>query len=304
MAKRFADSEIWQKDWFLNLNLKQKLLVKYIFDNCDCAGILEISYKMLSIIFDCEITKEDFLAIKDVRFISENKIFIEDFIPFQYGVEISELNEKYSVHKGILRKLNKINYFETLTQPLTNPYATLNKGLQDKDKVKDTYKDTLLSNVEEEKEIKKEKEEENTSAKTVPSVVPSVPTSAKITQLKPVRAIKNNTDLLYNQDIKRLFDIYKANCADLIPIHFERRNMEFLALLAQFLEQIERNFDYFEAVCKKANALKKIVNTKIDLKMLINNHERIASGFYKHDTLQETREEFIARMRSKNEQTE
>ncbi len=49
MAKRFTDTEIWQKDWFLDLPIKQKLLVKFIFDNCDCAGIYEISYRVLKI---------------------------------------------------------------------------------------------------------------------------------------------------------------------------------------------------------------------------------------------------------------
>lgn len=268
MAKRFTDGEIWQKDWFLSLELKQKLLVKYIFDNCDCAGVYEISYRTLSNIFGCEITKADFLAIKQVKFVAENKIFIEDFIPFQYGVEISELNEKYSVHKGIIKKLNKINYFETLNQPLSN--STFEE-LQDKDKVKD--KDNISHNVIEEKEIKKEKEE-----------------------IIRLRLYTGNTDLLYNPNIQKVFEIYKQNCPNLIPIRFEKRNVEFLGMLAKFLEQIEQDFDYFESVCIKANKLKKIVKTKIDLKMLINNHERINSGFYAQERT-ETREEFIERMR-------
>ena len=41
MAKRFTDTEIWQKDWFLDLPIKQKLLVKFIFDNCDCAEFMK-----------------------------------------------------------------------------------------------------------------------------------------------------------------------------------------------------------------------------------------------------------------------
>ena len=60
MAKRFADTEIWNKDWFLELSIKQKLLLKYIFDNCDCAGVYEISYRNLKNCFDEEVTLEDF----------------------------------------------------------------------------------------------------------------------------------------------------------------------------------------------------------------------------------------------------
>ena len=69
MAKRFADTEIWNKDWFLELSIKQKLLLKYIFDNCDCAGVYEISYRNLKNCFDEEVTLEDFKGLKQVKFI-------------------------------------------------------------------------------------------------------------------------------------------------------------------------------------------------------------------------------------------
>lgn len=138
MVKRLAETEIWQKDWFLDLTIKQKLLVKFLFDNCDCAGIYEISYRVLKNCFGEEIKKEDFEAIKQVKFVSENKIFIEDFIKFQYGVSVFELDENKNVHKGILKKLSKINVFPTLAQGLTNPRPRV----QDKDKEKD--KDKVL----------------------------------------------------------------------------------------------------------------------------------------------------------------
>lgn len=154
MVKRLSDSEIWNKDWFLDLTDKQKLLVKFLFDNCDCAGIYEISKRMLRVCFEQEITREDFEAIKQVRFINENTIFIEDFIDFQYKVKVSELNPKFSVHKGIIAKLNKYGIFSTLTEGLPNPYLRVQD--KDKDKDKDIYNtsnkqiDTLNINNDEE----------------------------------------------------------------------------------------------------------------------------------------------------------
>lgn len=130
MVKRLSDSEIWKKDWFLDLTDKQKLLVKFLFDNCDCAGIYEISQRFLKASFEQPITKEDFKAIKQVRFINEKTIFIEDFIKFQYNVGLLELNPKFTVHKGILSRLNKYGIFETLSKPLVNPLLRV----QDKDK--------------------------------------------------------------------------------------------------------------------------------------------------------------------------
>lgn len=153
MAKRLTDSEIWSKDWFLDLSIKQKLLVKFLFDNCDCAGIYEISYRILKNCFGEEITKNDFIGIKQIKFIDENKIFIEDFIKFQYGVSLDELNPNYSIHKGILKKLNKYNIFETLNKGLANPF---NVSAQDKDKDKDKDKD-----IQKEDRVQGEGEKEN-----------------------------------------------------------------------------------------------------------------------------------------------
>ena len=137
MPKRLVDTEIWNKDWFLDLSIKQKLLVKFLFDNCDCAGIYEISYRTLKNCFNEEIKKEDFEGIKQIKFISENKIFIEDFIQFQYGITLNQLNEKNNVHKGIIKSLNKNRIFSTLNQPLTNPCLRVLDKDKDKDKDKD-----------------------------------------------------------------------------------------------------------------------------------------------------------------------
>ena len=75
MAKRMADTDIWTKDWYLDLPIKKKLLLKFIFDNCDCAGVYEISYRTLRNCFNEEVTKEDFEGLKQIRFIDENKVF-------------------------------------------------------------------------------------------------------------------------------------------------------------------------------------------------------------------------------------
>ena len=155
MTKRLCSNEIWQKDWFINLPDKQKLLIKFLYDNCDCAGIYEISYRVLNMCFESEITVEDFKGLKQVKFVSENVVFLEDFIKFQYNIEITELNPKNNVHKGILRKLSKYGIFLTLPQGLGNPTPTLHV----KDKVKDKVNKRHVIEVKEEN--KKEEKNEN-----------------------------------------------------------------------------------------------------------------------------------------------
>ena len=136
MTKRFCDTEIWEKDWYLKLSVKQKLLVKFLFDKCDCAGIYKISYYTLRFCFDEEIKKEDFEGIKQVIFINDDTIFIEDFVLFQCSIDsLKDLNPNNNAHKGIIKRLEKYNLLGA-SEPLVSPSL----GAQDKEKEKEKEK--------------------------------------------------------------------------------------------------------------------------------------------------------------------
>ena len=201
MAKRFTDCEIWSKDWFLDLSIKQKLLVKFLFDNCDCAGFYEVSYRTLRNCFNEEIKKEDFEGLKQIRFIDDETIFIEDFIKYQYNCEISELNSKFSVHRGILKKLNKYGIIGTLTKELPNPTY---EGLQDKDKDKDI-------NIE------------NNNVKKIKKLDPYI-NPIKTFFIEEYQKVFGNKPMLSNQDCNRIVELAADNpdIKELIPIAIGR----------------------------------------------------------------------------------
>ena len=147
MAKRLFDTEIWQKEWFGELPIKLKALVFYIFGNCDCAGVFEANYRNLKFYIGEKISEEDILGIKQIVKLPNGKFYLTDFIKFQYGVNVDELNPKFSVHKGVIKILEKneiigkdgqILNIETVTQELDNSY---NVTAQNKDKDKDKDKD-------------------------------------------------------------------------------------------------------------------------------------------------------------------
>lgn len=135
MPNRLTDTEIWKKDWFLDLNTKQKLLVKFLFDNCDCAGFYKISWHLLKVYFnDVEITKDDFKKIKQVRFLDDNFIFIEDFALYQCKIQsFDKLNPNNNAHKGVLKLLEKYGIYKAPSKPLTSP----SPGAQEKEKEKE-----------------------------------------------------------------------------------------------------------------------------------------------------------------------
>ena len=87
-------------------------------------------------------------------------------------------------------------------------------------------------------------------------------------------------DIFCNTDFEKCFNIYSEKCKNLIPLGYVRRNRKVLEMLLEFLEETEYNFEYFENLCTKANELKTIVDTKIDFKMMINNHDGIMNGKY------------------------
>jgi hypothetical protein len=271
MAKRLTDTGIWNKDWFLDLTDKQKLLVKFLFDNCDCAGIYEISYRNLKNCFNEEITKEDFLKIKQIKFLSETKIFIEDFIFFQYGITIENLNEKNRVHKGIIKSLEK----NGVLKPLPKGLETLNKPLPNCTGVGVGVgvgiNNPLNKDYKEKENLIKEKE----------------------SFFNPDSFCSTKTD--------ELFSIYKANCKNLIPIRYEKRNRRIQEKIQIFLEETNADMVLFKELCEKANKLEKIANRKIDFEMMLNCYVGILNGKYESNAPPErpvlTRESILKMIR-------
>jgi hypothetical protein len=107
MAKRFTDSLIWEKEWFMNLPPHVKCLVKYVRDKCDCAGIWNPNFKLASVYIGETVTEEMLLTIdngKQFKKLEDGKIYCIDFIQFQYG---SNLNPASPVHRKILSIIDK-----------------------------------------------------------------------------------------------------------------------------------------------------------------------------------------------------
>lgn len=117
MAKRFTDTDLWQKEWFQLLSLKEKVLVKFLFENCDNAGVWETNYRFASFIIGENFNFEDLENInrKKELFIKfdTNKIYIKNFIEFQYG----KLSFNCKPHLPIIKKLQDYGLeFEVLDE--------------------------------------------------------------------------------------------------------------------------------------------------------------------------------------------
>ena len=143
MAKRFTDTDLWKKEWFLRLPDLQRSLFLYIKDNCDCCGVYEANYMLLSFIFRKEITKEDILAINEtktqIEFLNTNKFFLIDFCSFQYG----ELKPSCKPHLKVIETLKKHSLFERVSKGYPKGIQTLEEKGKEKEEEKDKEKEQL-----------------------------------------------------------------------------------------------------------------------------------------------------------------
>jgi hypothetical protein len=152
MPKRFTDSEKWSRKWFRELPPKMKLLWLYILDTCEHSGIWEKDFEQASFLIKETITEDDMIEHLSKQYIdiSKTKIFIIDYIPFQYKCEIDELDPNNNAHKKAIeaiKKYNLINRLKTaIDQGLVRGRSGAGQGLvrglgKGKGKVKGKRKD-------------------------------------------------------------------------------------------------------------------------------------------------------------------
>lgn len=146
MTKRFVDTELWQKEWFQQLSLKHKLLLKYIFENCDCAGFWIPNFSLASFLIGETVTLNDVKEInnfkKQFEILSNGTIFVFEFIQFQYG----KLSESCKPHKPVIEKLKKYKLFEKLKKQDSLEAEQHNPEKNDeKQKLYGKYQNVLLN---------------------------------------------------------------------------------------------------------------------------------------------------------------
>jgi len=249
MAKRFTDTELWQKEWFLRLPDLQRCLFLYIKDNCDCAGVYEANFLMLEFIFHQKITKEDILKInetkKQIEFLEGNKFFLTDFCQFQYG----ELKNSCKPHLKVIETLKKHNLFERVSKGYVYPLDTLEEK-------------------EEEKEKEKYKEKEEEFGKGGVGEKPNF----------------INPDFYSSKESNEAFKAYEEHCPNLIPLTGEKKNKRIMDKLYNVLNELDNDLIRFKELCVAANKIIQIAETKIDFEMMLNCYIGILNGKYPSNT--------------------
>lgn len=133
MAKRFTDTDKWQRAWFSELSSEGKLIWFFLCDNCDHAGLWNINEKLLKFHLGNDFTVDKIITLLGNKVHRVNdKLWIPSFIKFQYG----KLKDGVKAHQSVARRLEEcklLDTFLTVTEQLPNSYVTVLCTVQDKD---------------------------------------------------------------------------------------------------------------------------------------------------------------------------
>jgi len=143
MAKRFIDSDFFKKPLIRGLQGPYKLLLVYLFCECNHAGIWDVELDVASMRLGKKYNSNKILEVLNgsiIEFDNGEKWFMPDFIEFQYG---PELNSDNRVHLSVLTLLEKHNLKQFLeNKPLISPLQRAKDKDKDKDKDKSKEKFT------------------------------------------------------------------------------------------------------------------------------------------------------------------
>ena len=151
MSKRFHETEIWNEDWFLDMDEVYRMFWFYIKDTCDHAGIWKPNVRR----FNADVENKVDLSIALELFNAEKNRIVKlesghwvllDFVYFQYG---KVLNLKNSCHLSVFNRLNKLEVslgslrgLIEVKEGSNRPQVEVKAGVKEQDK----DKDILISN--------------------------------------------------------------------------------------------------------------------------------------------------------------
>jgi hypothetical protein len=185
VSRRFIDTEIWEKDWYIDLPPAEKCAFNFITQRCDYVGVWTPNKRFAEMLIGSKIEWDHLLenCNDNIRVLDCGKWWLKDFCFFQYTV--LDENSKAPPIKSYIKRLQDHGLWNDY-QTLLEEYVKTNrivftpkpKGTDRVSVGKAKGKPTLSkgnkkgtpSHKEKEKEKDKEKEEEKDQTEKSPSV--------------------------------------------------------------------------------------------------------------------------------------
>ena len=163
MAKRFIDTELWDREEFNSSDQKMKLLTIFITCKCDAVGVFKMAPMLINAYVGDKVTEKEILSIPcEIIKVDSSTYWLTRFCSFQYGV----LSDKCRPHRKYIDMLKKHGLFEGYLKGIKENVKGYSKGietLEEKEQEQDKEQD---------KDIKGLLGENNFSTSEVDSVQP------------------------------------------------------------------------------------------------------------------------------------
>lgn len=107
MSKRFTDTELWTRPWFMELTPAEKLAWFYIKDQCDNVGVWVANFRLGEFVLGMQLDWEKF-RLKchgNIAVMENGKWWIVDFCSFQHP-DLNPLSESKPI-KSYIRELKR-----------------------------------------------------------------------------------------------------------------------------------------------------------------------------------------------------
>ena len=120
MKKRFHDTEIWYKEWFMNLSEREKLGWFYLLDVCDGAGVWAPNFTLAETIIGKKVNWSKLMQDShgNIEILENGKYFIPDFCEFQ----CVKLSAKSPPHRSYIMLLEKHGLLDRVVGPYRDWY--------------------------------------------------------------------------------------------------------------------------------------------------------------------------------------
>ena len=135
MAKRYRDTEIWGKEWYVSLTCAERNAIDYVLCRCDAVGVWPPAFSVAERLIGESVDWEELPGKTNgnIEVLDNGKWFVTDFVEFQYG----KLRESCAPHRCYLALLEKHGLDERVVKGFLGTHKEkekeLEKELEDKE---------------------------------------------------------------------------------------------------------------------------------------------------------------------------
>lgn len=128
MAKRFTDTELYDREAFLVLPPRLKVAWEILNKRCNHFGVWQISMTKLSFEVGETVTLDELKQHFKVQVFSDDQLYIEGFVAFQYGDDEGRLSPNNRFHRSVAEKLRAYGLPEPMWKTTDAPIDTDSDG--------------------------------------------------------------------------------------------------------------------------------------------------------------------------------